>query len=173
MTKLFKRLAAFFIDWYLSTLFCMIPVVIFNSYLAKDLILENRIDTLPLNLATISTLISIILFIVYFCIFPLRNKLYQTPGRKLLNLSLTSSNNHPISFYTLLIRDFVGIFLLQGVITTSNIYLMSITQMILQKDVVPYFQGVYYLILLISLFLLLKSKGTISFHDWLSKTQIQ
>ena len=46
-----KRFLAFLIDWYLSSLFGSIPVIIVQSSAQKDLILLNQLDGLSLPLA--------------------------------------------------------------------------------------------------------------------------
>jgi hypothetical protein len=66
----------------------------------------------------------------------------------------------------------MGVLLLQGVITSVNIYIMSLTQMALQIDVVPYFQSIYYLIAFISMMMLVVGKRKQTFHDFISKTKM-
>jgi len=171
-----KRFLAFIIDWYLSSMLALIPVVVASSIQKQDLVLDNRIDGLPLPWAILVTLGAFILSIMYFCVFPLIQtksiKKGQTLGRKFMNLTLVSSNAKPLNFTALLIRDFVGLLLLQGVLTSTNIYLMSVTQMITQTDVVPYFQSVYFVLAAASTLLLVFGQRKQTFHDLISHTRM-
>lgn len=167
-----RRFSAYIIDWYLSTMLCMLPTVIFQSIQAKDLILENRIDNLPLNTGFLSTILSIALFMIYYCVIPLYNEHNQTPGRRFMNLGILKKGNLKVDFTSLFIREVIGVLLLQGVLTTVSIYFMSLTQQILHTDVVPYFHGFYYLMILISLISYFFTKTHTTIHDRISGTFI-
>lgn len=171
-----RRFVAFIIDWYLSSMFAMIPVVIAASIQESDLILSNRIDGLPLGIAAVVTGCAFILYVLYFCVLPLRQtknfKVGQTIGRKLMHLTLVDVNDKPLNFKALFIRDYIGFLLLQGVLTSTNIYLMSLTQMITQTDVVPYFQSVYFVVAGLSTLYLIFGSRKQTIHDRLSNTRM-
>jgi uncharacterized RDD family membrane protein YckC len=170
-----RRFGAFIVDWYFSSLFALLPVVFIQSYLQNDLIIENRIDTLPFWVAFTTVIVSITLYTVYYCVLPLKKvfgyDVGQTIGRRIFKIKLIS-NTGSLSFKQLLIREIMGVLLLQGVITSVNIYIMSLTQMALQIDVVPYFQSIYYLIAFISMMMLVVGKRKQTFHDFISKTKM-
>ena len=97
-----RRITAFLIDWYFSSLFAMIPVIVFQSINGKDLVLLNRIDTLTQPQAIIATILALVIYTLYFCVFPLKQhggfKAGQTLGRRILGLALIKTDNGPLSF---------------------------------------------------------------------------
>ncbi|NTW96421.1 MAG: RDD family protein [Erysipelotrichaceae bacterium] len=174
--SLTRRFMAFIIDWYFSSMFALIPVVIAQSIMGNDLVILNRIDTLPFGWAMTVTICALIIYVLYFCVIPLRSNSRFTPGmtigRKLLNIKVVRTDNKPLTFEILFIRDFIGVLILQGVITSVNIYIMSITQMITQADVVPYFQSVYYIVVFASTLFFLFGRQKQTFHDLISHTRM-
>ena len=167
----FKRFVAFLVDWYVSTFIAAIPIYLFQSLKGKDLVILNQIDNLPFPEAVAATVLALIIYVLYFCVFPLRNKNKkgQTLGRRLLKLDLVKTDGSTLTFKDLFIRDFLGVLLLQGNITTVNIYIMSIVQMLTKTDIIPYYQTFYTAVLIVSLVLLFtKKKQTL--HDIMSRT---
>ncbi len=172
----FKRFIAFLIDWYASSLLASIPVIVMQSIQAKDLVILNRLDDLTLANAWIGGILALLIYTVYYCVIPYKARnnrmIGQTPGRQLMKIQLTTINGSTLTFKKLFIRDFVCVLLLQGYLTSSNIYIMSLIQMTANLYVVPYFQSFYYAVIAISLLMLLISKKKQTFHDLLSRTQM-
>lgn len=172
---LVRRFAAFLVDWYFSTLLSMIPVVVFQSINGRDLVISNTLDGLSLSQAVAATILAVGIYVFYFCVFPLLGKanfrVGQTPGRRIFGLDLVSVNENDLTFHRLLLRDFAGIFLLQGNLTSVNIHLMSLLRTATNFDVVPYFHSIYYICIIVSLTLLFTKKHR-TLQDWLGGTQV-
>lgn len=170
-----RRFAAFLVDWYFSTLFAMVPVVVFQSMNGHDLVIQNTLDGLSLPQAVAATALAVGVYLCYFCVFPLLGKanfrVGQTPGRRIFGLNLVSANENNLTFSRLFLRDFVGIFLLQGNLTSVNIHLMSLLRTVTDFDVVPYFHSVYYICIIVSLILLFTKKHH-TLQDRLGGTQV-
>lgn len=171
-----KRFVAFFIDWYISSLFASIPVVVIQSIQGKDLIILNRLDDLTLPYAWTAGSLSLIIYMLYYCVMPLHTvknqQIGQTFGRQLMKIRLTTIDGSPLSFKYLFIRDFICVLLLQGYLTSSNIYILSLIQMTTHSFIVPYFQSFYYATVILSLLMLLIGKKKQMLHDTLSKTRM-
>lgn len=166
----FKRLVSFLVDWYLSTLLAMIPSIVFQSINGGDLVIVNRIDNLSVPQAVIATVLSVVIYILYFCVFPLR-KNGQTFGRRLMKLHLVHAGGASLTFSALLMRELVGVFLLQGSTTTTTINLLSLLQMLTDINISIPYQAVSAGILLCS-FILLFTKRKQTLPDLISKTKI-
>ena len=171
-----RRFIAFLIDWYVSSFFALIPTVIFQSINGKDLVLINRIDTLNSMQAVTATLLALFIYIYYFCVFPLSPlsgfKIGQTPGRRLLGISLVKIDSSRLTFKDLFIRDFIGVLLLQGNITSVNIYLMALVEMFSGSAAfVPYLQLAYYLLVAVSLVMVFMKRKQM-LHDFISQTRM-
>ncbi len=171
-----KRLVALLIDWYASTFLAMLPAIVFQSINAKDLILLNQIDTLTPVQAVAATLLALGIYTLYFCVIPLRRhgsfRIGQTPGRRVFNLIVVKADRSPLTFKDLLIRDFAGVLLLQGNLTSVNTYLMVLVILFTgYQDFVPYLQWAYSLLVALSLVMLLtKRKQTL--EDLISSTRM-
>lgn len=170
-----RRMGAFLVDWYLSTLLAMVPVVVFQSVNGQDLVIENSLAGLSTGQAVAATILALALYTVYFCVLPLRAhggfRAGQTPGRRLFGLALTGPDSGAPGFGRLFLRDFVGVLLLQGNLTSVNIYLMSLAFTVTGVSVVPYFHSLFYLCIIASLVLVLtRRKQTL--HDLISGTRV-
>ncbi|MDO4198336.1 MAG: RDD family protein [Erysipelotrichaceae bacterium] len=174
--NIIKRLFAFMVDWYVSTLFAEIPVLIFQSINAKDLVLVNSVENLPLYQAIIATIIAIIIYTIYFCVLPLKDRKYtakgQTLGKKLLQIKVVSTDNEDLSFRKLFLRDFVGILVLQGVLTTVIIYVMTIMLEFLPERAFYIIYSIYYIVFFASTVLLVLTKKHRNVQDIISSTTI-
>ncbi|MEA5050607.1 MAG: RDD family protein [Oscillospiraceae bacterium] len=171
-----RRLAAFMADWYLSSFFAMLPVIVCQSIRGGNLVLVNRIDTLPFALEALCAALAVAIWTCYFCIIPLRRHggfaVGQTPGRRLFRIAL-AADGEKLSFRTLFVRDFVGILLLQGNTTSVNVYLLSLAETLIgNADFLPYVQSFYYIVLAVSTVLLL-TKGHRNLQERLSGTHMQ
>ncbi len=171
-----NRFIAFLIDWYLASLFASIPVVILQSLQAKEFVIVNSLEGLSLINAWIACILALLVYIIYYCIIPSKARgqflAGQTIGRKLLKIRLAGADGSSPSFHRLFLRDFIGVLLLQGYITSVNIYLLSIIQMTTGAFIAPHFQLFYYVAIIISLVLYVMSKRMYLLHDLISKTRM-
>ncbi|MGB8454585.1 MAG: RDD family protein [Anaerocolumna sp.] len=169
-----KRFAAFFIDWYIASLFASIPVIMIQSLQAGELVIINSLEGLTLPLSWTAGVLALLFYALYYCVLPCRagktRKIGQTFGRQLMKIQLVKRDNSPLSYKNLLIRDFICVLLLEGYLTSTNIYIMSLIQKTTGTYVVPYFQSIYYVTAALSLLMLLLGKRNQMLHDLISKT---
>ena len=150
-----KRFAAFLIDWYLSSLFGNIPVIIMQSLHANDLVLLNTLEGLSLLSAWITGLLALLCHFLYYCFLPAReskNRLKgQTIGMRLMHIRLLTEQETEVSLMTLTVRHMLLVIALQGYLTSSHIYLMDLVRITTGYDIIPYAQTFYYAVILLSL----------------------
>lgn len=172
----FKRFVAFAVDWFLGYLCIAAPVAILWLYHTKDA--ENLVTNVAIlgaklggTTAYLATVIAIVIAIIYFVVYPLRNN-GQTVGKKFMGLKIVKVNDDEVDGKTLLIRQVVGVFLLEG-------YFCMISEMVRQLLVLNDF-GTAYLIFsflaifssAISAFLCMKFESHRALHDYLAKTKV-
>ena len=171
-----NRFVAFFIDWYLSSLFAAIPVVLLQSLQAKNFVMVNSLQDLSFLNAWIACILALLVYIMYYCVIPSKAHgqflVGQTIGRKLLKVQVTDLDGSSPSLQRLFLRDIIGVLLLQGYITSVNIYVLSIIQITTGAFIAPYFQLFYYAAVILSLLLYIISKRKYLLHDFLSRTQM-
>lgn len=171
-----KRFVAFIIDWYLSSLIGSIPIVILQSINGHDLVMLNQLEGLPLPFAWIGCILALGCHFIYYCYFPSKpNKngvTGQTLGMKWLHLQILTEKETAVSLGALTVRHMLLFMVLQGYLTSSNIYLVSLFQMATGLYIVPYTQTFYYVATIISLCLYLFSKRKQFLQDRLTKAKM-
>lgn len=171
-----KRFVAFFIDWYLSSLLGSIPVIIMQSIQAHDLVISNLLDGLPISMAWIAGILALFCHFLYYCYFPSRKGgrrlIGQTIGMYFMHLQLLTEQEREVSLGTLTIRHMLLVTALQGYLTSSHIYFMSLFQITTGFDIIPYAQSFYYLTILFSLAYYFISKRGQLLQDRLTKTRM-
>lgn len=171
-----KRFIAFIIDWYLSSLIGSIPIVILQSLQNHDMVMLNQLEGLSLPFAWIGCILALGCHFIYYCYFPSKpNKnglTGQTLGMKWMHLQLLKKDETVVSLGTLAVRHMLLFMMLQGYLTSSNIYLVSLFQMSTGLYIVPYTQTLYYVAVLISLGFYLFSKRKQFLQDCLTNTKM-
>lgn len=171
-----KRFAAFFIDWYLSSLFGNIPVIIVQSVQARDLVLSGTLDGLPLFSAWAAGILALFCHFLYYCYLPSRQSGYrlkgQTIGMRLMHIRLLTEQGTKVPLGTLTVRHMLFVIVLQGYLTSSHIYLMNLFQISTGYDIIPYAQVFYYAIILLSLIHYFFFKRGQLLQDRLTKTRM-
>jgi len=159
-----KRFLAFLIDWYLSTLIGSLPVIIIRSFQYKDLVISISLEGLSVNKACMAGFLALITHFIYYCLIPYKSK-GQTLGWRLFGLKLLTLDKTSVSLKTMTLRHMAFVVLLQGYLTSSNIYIITLIKIVFNLDIIAYFQTFYYLTSLISLIIYFKSKGSQLLHD--------
>lgn len=194
-----KRFIAFIIDWYVASLLGSVPVIIFQSIQGRDLIITNTLEGLSLGFAWTAGIAALLCHFFYYCIVPYRfkNKGHtgQTLGWRMMRLQLlpsdkvradatrgsvskdaarvdTAQGAASVSLKSLFLRHMIFFVLLQGYLTTSNIYIITLIKMSFHIDVVAYSQTFYYITSLISLAVYFLSQRKQLLQDKLSKTML-
>lgn len=172
----FKRFVAFAVDWVFGYLCIAAPVAILWLYHTKDagnLVTNVAIlgKELGASTAYLAIVLSILIAIVYFVIYPLR-KNGQTIGKKFMGLKIVKVNDEPVDLRALFIRQVIGVFLIEG-------YLCMISEMMRQLMVLGGLNTAYLvvsfiaiMISAISAFLCMKFESHRALHDYLAKTKV-
>lgn len=172
----FKRFVAFAIDWVFGYLCIAAPVAILWLYHTKDagnLVTNVAIlgGKLGASTAYLAIVLSILIAIVYFVFYPLRNH-GQTFGKKFMGLKIVKTNDEEVDLKTLFLRQVLGVFLLEG-------YFCMISEMMRQLMVLHDLNTAYLIfsflaifISAISAFLCMKFESHRALHDYLAKTKV-
>lgn len=170
-----RRLIAFFIDWYLSSLLAVLPIYLVQSISRKEFVMVNSLEGLPIQLVALGATLAVVVYFIYFGILPAIGKPFgdgKTLGRKLLGIRLTTTNGDHVPLQAFFLREIIGILLLHGNLTSVNTYLISLAYNITDSaSFLPLQQTFYYAMIIIS-FLLLVSKKKQTLYDLISNTKI-
>ncbi len=130
----FKRLIAYFIDWYLVSFLTIIPINFIYGLTYNQINFESTITTLPILQAFIAFLIGLLFSIIYLIYFPYKNN-GQTLGKKILKLKIIKSDNNKLDLKTLFIRNGVGLILIEGTFYTCSIYFWELINLISSSSI--------------------------------------
>lgn len=171
-----KRFAAFLIDWYLSSLFGSIPVIVMQSIQAHDLVILNTLTGLSLPFAWIAGVSALLCHFLYYCYFPSKKNAQgltgQTIGMRIMHMQLLTEQETDVSLGTLTVRHMLLVIVLQGYLTSSHIYLMNLFEISTGFDIIPYAQVFYYVTILLSLIHYFFARHGQLLQDRLTKTRI-
>lgn len=114
----FKRVVAFAIDWYLSSVLLNLTI---RLVLGAFGLTNEEFNVISYDTPTKAIMIisSLVIALVYFVIIPNKTKIDSTPGMKLMKIKFLRTDGKDIDFATLAKRFFLGSFVIQGVMYTS------------------------------------------------------
>lgn len=173
---LFKRLFAFVLDWYFSSV-CLNLAARGLSYL---LALEDGKAKLPnytVSYLLLEMLLCIAVSFIYFVLIPQILRKAQTPMMALLRLQITTLQGNKPSLTMLLKRFYIGSFLLQGYLNSQfSLFIFDWRKLLVNYDtqlIANLFVIVSGVCLVISAYLAFKSKDfSCSLQDYLAHTQV-
>ncbi len=171
--SLVKRFVAYLIDWTLGLFVTAFPLVIVIGIVTGSTEVSDSLDLIPYPLNLLMGGVSLIFAFIYYVWVPWKVWRGQTPGKRMMDIIIMTEKGKPVSFKSLLLRQIIGIFLLEGFLITASTYLREII-MIITKSVflnnVLYYGAVG--ITLISVLSLVFTWKNQAIHDQLSKTRV-
>lgn len=165
-----KRFFAYAVDWYLTSLMVMAPVALLYSMQTGKKTMTIDIGLLSLPYALIAFVIGLGLCFYYLIYAP--SKTGQTPGKRLFSIKVVKMNGQDVDFKTMLIREGLGVLIIEGVMFTLSNY---IHQMILMACHLPYSNYIAYVflaVLVVSIVLAIIKPEKRMIHDYLAGTKV-
>lgn len=112
---LLRRLAAYVVDWYLATMVCGAPLLLVNAMRTGQQTLDTSLP--PDGAGWLWGIAAIALGVLYYWLIPLAWN-GRTPGKRLLRLQIVRADNGAApSAGQLLLRQVVGLLVLEGAVT--------------------------------------------------------
>lgn len=173
---LFKRLLAFVLDWYFSSLCLNLASRGFLRLLGLD-DGKGRALYYTTQYLLLEMLLCVIISFIYFVLIPQMLKKAQTPMMALLRLQITNLQGGKPSLTMLLKRFYVGSFLLQGYLNSQfSLFIFDWRKLLANYDtqlIANLFAIVSGVCLVISAYLAFKSKDfSCSLQDYLANTKV-
>lgn len=166
----FKRLVAYVIDWYVTSLFVMAPVALLYSIETGKKSLAIDISLLSLPYACVSFVIGLVLSIYYLVYSPLKTG--QTLGKRAMSIKIVKMNGNDIDLKTMVIRQIVGIVLIEGVMFTVSTYFHEIVAMLIRIPYSNYIAYVFTAVLVVSIIIAIIKPEKRMIHDYLAGTKV-
>lgn len=153
-----RRFIACVIDWYLCSVLMAIPTIIIN-----DTIQEKYIASILISLFALG------ITVIYYIVISYANN-GQTLGKKILKLRITKLNGDDIEPKDLILRELIGVLVIEGSIFAGSNYLRELLQMFTKCNVLVPLSIVSSVITIVSILLLLFSKKSRMIHDYIGNT---
>ena len=153
-----RRFIAYVIDWYIGGIFINIPIVLIYGCVFN----QTQMQT---NLLEIS---KDYYFIIPFFIWP-----GQTLGKRILKIKIINNNGQDISFFSLFLRQIIGLTVLEGVIISLTGTIRQLFDLLFHTSIFTSSNLMifaYVLSFISCLFVLIKGRAL---HDFIASTRIE
>lgn len=169
---LWKRFAAYMVDWYAGYIFTSIPMVLI--YMKLDNTQEFVIDLYkyPKPYALIAGCAGLLFALFYYTIVPLKIWNGQTLGKHWLHFKIVKTNGENAGFKDLILRQVVGFFLLEGALIFPSRLFYQILSIACNVNLVTPFMYIGYAVSIVSAFLVMFRKDHKAIHDLISGTRV-
>ena len=167
------RFVAYLIDWILGLLVSAFPLVIIIGSITGSTDVSDDLLSIGLPWSIIGGLLAILFGFGYYVLIPWKVWKGQTPGKRMLNIVILTEKYKEVTLKALIMRQVVGLFLLEGFLISSSRYLRDIILVITGSEILV--QYIYYAAIGISLISVLMAVFTWknqAIHDRLAKTRV-
>lgn len=173
-----KRLFAYIIDWFLGSLCTTLPMSI--MWLMKTHDMEHMSGVNVMNMAShvtvgyayIAGFLSVVFALFYYIFIPWKVYPGQTPGKRMMRFKIMGLNDEEVKLGTLIVRQFIGIMVIEGALYTVSGVLHSILALATNINFITPLMYVGLFISVFSAFLLLKGESKRALHDYVAKTKV-
>lgn len=167
----FKRLFAYFIDWYIVSVLTIIPINFIYSITFQQKTFESTISRLPLFHAIVAFTIGLLFSFLYLIYYPYK-KNGQTLGKKLFSIKIVKVNEPNLDLKTLLLRNGLGLCFIEGTLYTCSIYFWELMNTVCHASISSIVLNILSIITFISLFMILLTPQRIMLHDFIAHTRV-
>ncbi|MEG0328988.1 MAG: RDD family protein [Longicatena sp.] len=173
-----KRFFAYVIDWFLGSLFTMLPMCIMWLLLTKDMDKMAGVNVMYIagqvstSKAYLAGLLSTVFALFYYVVIPWKIHRGQTIGKRMMGFKIVQKNNEEVTLSTLIIRQVIGIIIIEGALYNVSGILHSMLSLATNINFISILMYVGLAISVCSGFLVLKINSRRMFHDYLAKTKV-
>lgn len=172
-SKLSLRFIAYLIDWYVGALLTGLPITFLSQKINGTMTQLNLLEY-PSKYSIIVGILSLLLGNLYYCIIPIYKYKYkgQTLGKHICRLKIVKIDDSDVDIKTILIRNFVGIVIIEGSLYTASNILHQLIVIITGFNVIKVLMYISFGITLLSVIMLIMTDENRSLHDWLADTKV-
>ena len=176
-TPLGKRLGAYAIDWALGGIFCGFPAVLmYGSITGKSDMFSDLYVFEALGheryWGILAGLLCILFALVYYVYIPWKVWEGQTLGKRALHLRIEKTDGNKVELRDLLLRQVLGIFLLEGSVFIITGYIRQLVTLTTRFYVDAIWQYIGIAITLLSAILVVYTKSHRALHDYIAGTKV-
>lgn len=168
----FSRIVAYIIDWYVATMVSSIPIVIITSIVNHTTVITQELNKLPLMWGVITGILAIIFYLGYYFVLELKVYKGQTFGKRIMKLKVVKDDGNDVDFKSILLREGLGVMIIEGYLANSSSYLRQIIQLFTDVNIMDISVYLFGIISAISILMGVASPSRKMIHDHIAKTYI-
>lgn len=168
----FSRIVAYIIDWYVATMVSSIPIVIITSIVNHTTVITQELNKLPLVWGVITGILAIIFYLGYYFVLELKVYKGQTFGKRIMKLKVVKDDGNDVDFKSILLREGLGVMIIEGYLANSSSYLRQIIQLFTDVNIMDISVYLFGIISAISILMGIASPSRKMIHDYIAKTHI-
>lgn len=171
------RFFAYVIDWALGGIIGGFPAVLIyalvtgRSDMFSDLYVFPALNY-PVYWSYLAGCLCLIVTIVYFVYIPYKKYPGQTLGKRFMKLKIMKIDGTDLDLKTLLIRQVVGLMLLESVAVVTSAYLRQMLTLLTGIYLEYYLIAIGSFITMISAILVFNTASRRAIHDYIAKTRV-
>lgn len=172
-----NRLFAYVIDYLVGKLWYSIPIGIIWLYYTKNLD-ELASDIVSINhelgygIAMITGVLALLFGIFYYVVIPYKIYPGQTLGKRFMGFKIVHTNDREVTLKTLIIRQFIGIILIEGFIYAITGVIREMIALSIGNEITQVLTIAGIIITGISCFLVVRVRSHRMLHDYMAKTKV-
>lgn len=173
-----KRIAAYLIDWFLGALMTLLPLCLMWAMATGDTANMNQVSVFTLNTilgkpqALLAGLAGLLLCLWYYVYVPWKVTPGQTPGKRTMNIAIARKDGQQLTLKDLLIRQVVGLLLLEGMLLTGSTLLRDVISLASGLNFTGILSMSGMIITIVSVLMALLVPSRRMLHDYLAKTHL-
>ena len=173
-----KRVVAYIIDWLLGALLMMLPmwIVWLNNQGNAKLLNVVNVYTIAVEMsymdAYVAGTLGLACAIFYYVIIPWRFFKGQTIGKKIMGFRMVKMNDTDVDLKTLILRQVVGIILLESVLYNASLLWESLISLIINYNISVFCMFAGFLISICSCMIALFYQSHRMIHDYIANTKV-
>lgn len=166
-----KRFLAYLIDWYVGALATALPISMiaqktYGQMERQDIIFFDE----PLGL--IAGVLALISAFLYYVIVPMYMCKGQTFGKKICNIKMVKIDNSELTFKDYLLRQVVGIILVEGVLYSASSILHQVFALTTGINIIKPLMYIGFVIGGASFLMALFRQDHRAIHDYIAGTKV-
>lgn len=167
-----RRIFAYVIDWYLSSVFAGIPVLLLYSIDSGNTTIPSSLKEMSMNYAIISGILAIFFVFIYYVIVPTFSHRGQTLGKKLLGIKVVAMDGSDVRLTTMIKREILGAMIIEGAMVCSGSYFRQLIQLATNDKIYSTLGTIASVITIISVVMIYTTKEKRMIHDFIGGTKV-
>lgn len=175
--RFITRLSAYVIDWILGGIFTGLPAVFIYAAVSGKSDMFSNLYVFPslgysVYWSYLTGVLCLLFGFIYLIYIPYRKYPGQTLGKRFMKIKIARIDGQPLDLKTLLIRQFVGLILLEGVSTVVATYIRQMLTILTGIYLEYYLTAICSVVTVVSAVLVFNTPSARSIHDYLAKTTV-